>query len=321
MQYRKLGRTNLDVSEIGYGAWGISKAQWIGADDQESVRSLHAARDAGVNFFDTALAYGDGHSERLISSAFGKTEDIIVASKVPPKHRVWNVPSGVPLATVFPKDYVLKCLDESLKNLDRDSVDLYQFHTWIDDWADQPEWQETAREMKRSGKTRFVGISVQSHQPSNVIKALDTGLVDAVQVIYNIFDQSPDDELLPYCQKHNIGFIARVPFDEGSLTGKIRPDTKFDPSDFRNSYFSGNRKQEVWDHVQSLVRDLDISIDLLPEYSLRYTLSNPGVSTVIPGMRNVKHVAANAAASDAGPLPATVLKKLKPHRWVHNFYD
>jgi len=321
MRYRKLGRTNLDVSEIGYGAWGISKAQWIGADDQESVRSLHAARDAGVNFFDTALAYGDGHSEHLISSAFGKTKDIIIASKVPPKHRVWNVSSGVPLATVFPKDYVLECLHESLKNLDRDSVDLYQFHTWIDDWADQAEWQETVREMKRSGKTRFVGISVQSHDPANVIKALDTGLVDAVQVIYNIFDQSPDDELLPYCQKHNIGFIARVPFDEGSLTGKIRPDTKFDPSDFRNSYFSGNRKQEVWDHVQSLVRDLDISVDLLPEYSLRYTLSHPGVSTVIPGMRNVKHVAANAAASDAGPLPAPVLKKLKPHRWVHNFYD
>ena len=321
MKYRALGRTGLNVSEIGYGAWGISKAQWIGAEDEESLRSLKAARDAGVNFFDTALAYGDGHSEKLISQAFGRSREVIVASKVPPKHRVWNVPSGVSLQTVFPKDYVLACLHESLKNLDRDHVDLYQFHTWIDDWATQPEWQETVREMKQSGKSRFVGISVQSHQPSNILKALETGLVDAVQVIYNLFDQSPDDQLLPYCRQHNIGFIARVPFDEGALTGKIRPDTTFDASDFRNSYFSGHRKQEVWEHVQSLVRDLDIGVDQLPEYALRYTLSHPAVSTVIPGMRNVKHVAANTAASEAGPLPAGVLEKIKPHRWVHNFYD
>lgn len=321
MKYRTLGRTNLNVSEIGYGAWGISKAQWIGADDSESIRSLKAARDAGVNFFDTALAYGDGHSESLISQAFGKSKDVIIASKVPPRHRIWNVPAGESLQTVFPKDYVLLCLDESLKNLNRDSVDLYQFHTWIDDWATQPEWQETVRVMKQSGKARFIGISVQSDEPANVIKALDTGLVEAVQVIYNIFDQSPDDKLLPYCKQHNIGFIARVPFDEGSLTGKIRPDTTFDAADFRNSYFSGHRKQEVWDHVQRLVRDLSITVDQLPEYALRYTLSHPAVSTVIPGMRNVKHVAANAAASDAGPLSPETLNKLKQHRWVHNYYD
>jgi len=320
MKYRSLGRTDLNVSEIGYGAWGISGAQWIGAEDSESIRSLQAARDAGVNFFDTALAYGDGHSESLISQAFGKSKDVIVASKVPPKHRDWNVPPGVPLQTVFPKDYALECLDQSLRNLNRDSVDLYQFHTWIDGWAHQPEWQETVREMKQAGKARFIGISVQSHQPSNVLRALDTGLVDAVQVIYNIFDQSPDDQLLPYCRKHNIGFIARVPFDEGSLTGKIRPDTAFDAGDFRNSYFSGNRKQEVWDHVQSLVADLHISLDQLPEYALRYTLSHPAVSTVIPGMRNAKHVAANTAVSDTGPLPIDVLRKLKTHRWMHNYY-
>jgi aryl-alcohol dehydrogenase-like predicted oxidoreductase len=321
MKYRNLGRTNLNVSEIGYGAWGISKAQWIGAEDEESLRSLKTARDAGVNFFDTALAYGDGHSESLIAQAFGKSPDVIVASKVPPKHREWNVPAGVPLQTVFPKSYVLECLNESLRNLKREAVDLYQFHTWIDDWATQPEWQETVREMKRSGKARFIGISVQSHKPEGVLKALDTGLVDAVQVIYNIFDQSPDDELLPYCGKHNIGFIARVPFDEGALTGKIRPETTFAASDFRNSYFSGDRKQQVWKHVQSLVRDLAIDVDRLPEYALRYTLSHPAVSTVIPGMRNVKHVGANVAASDAGPLAPEVLAKIRPHRWVHNFYD
>ncbi len=321
MKYRTLGRTGLNVSEVGYGAWGISKVQWIGAEDEESLRSLKAARDAGVNFFDTALAYGEGHSEQLISQAFGRSPEVIIASKVPPKHRVWTLPSGVPLDTVFPKRYVLDCLNLTLKNLDRDHVDLYQFHTWIDDWANQPEWQETVREMKHSGKARFIGISVQSHKPSNVIKALDTGLVDAVQVIYNIFDQSPNDELLPYCQKNNIGFIARVPFDEGSLTGKITPETTFAPSDFRNSYFGGNRKQQVWDRVQVIVRDLGITLDRLPEYALRFTLSHPAVSTVIPGMRNERHVAANTGVSNAGPLPAGVLEKLKSHCWIPNFYD
>lgn len=321
MKYRPLGRTNLNVSEIGYGAWGISKAQWIGAEDNESIRSLLAAREEGVNFFDTALAYGDGHSEQLISKAFGKSKDVIIASKAPPKHRVWNIPSGESLQRVFPRQYVFDCLHQTLKNLGRESVDLQQFHTWIDDWASQAEWQETVREMKQSGKAHFIGISVQSHKPSNVIKALETGLIDAVQVIYNIFDQSPEDELLPYCQKHNIGFIARVPFDEGALTGKIRPDTVFPENDFRNFYFRGNGKQEVWDHVQALVRDLGISVDQLPQSALQFTLSHPAVSTVIPGMRSVKHVKANTAASDAGPLSEDVLAKLKPHRWLHNFYD
>lgn len=321
MKYRTLGRTGLNVSEIGYGAWGISKVQWIGAEDEESLRSLKSARNAGVNFFDTALAYGDGHSEQLISQAFGRSPEVIIASKVPPKHRVWGVPAGFDLQAVFPKQYVLDCLNETLKNLGREHVDLYQFHTWIDDWATQSEWQETVREMKQSGKARFIGISVQSHKPSNVIKALDTGLVDAVQVIYNIFDQSPDDELLPYCQKNNIGFIARVPFDEGSLTGKVRPDTTFAPNDFRNSYFSGKRKQQVWERVQAIVGDLGISIDQLPEYALRFTISHPAVSTVIPGMRNERHVTANTSVSGAGPLSAAVLEKLKAHRWIPNFYD
>ena len=225
MRYRSLGKTGLKVSEIGYGAWGISRAQWVGAEDEESLRSLRAAREAGVNFYDTALAYGDGHSERLIAQCFGQSSDVIIASKVPPKDCVWSVKPGAPLQNTFPKKYVLDCLDETLKNLGRKNVDIYQFHTWIDDWASQQEWQETVREMKSSGEARFVGISIQSHEPANVLKALDTGLIDTVQVIYNIFDQSPEDELFPYCQKHGIGVIVRVPFDEGSLTGKITPDT------------------------------------------------------------------------------------------------
>jgi len=320
MRYRSFGKAGLKVSEIGYGAWGIGKTFWIGAEDDESLRSLRAAREAGVNFYDTALAYGDGHSERLIAQCFGQSSEVIVASKVPPKDFVWAVKPGTPLRNTFPKDYVLGCLDQTLRNLGRESVDIYQFHTWSDDWASEEEWQATVREMKTSGKAKFVGVSIQNHQPANVLKALDTGLVDSVQVIYNIFDQSPEDELFAYCEKNGIGVIVRVPFDEGSLTGKITPDTTFPEGDFRNVYFSGGRKQEAWERALAVALDLDISIDELPGIALRFCLSHPAVSTVIPGMRNVKHVAANTAASDAGPLPPEVLDKLRSHRWVRSFY-
>lgn len=320
MQYRDFGKSGLRVSDIGYGAWGIGKSMWIGADDAESLRSLHAAHDAGVNFFDTALAYGDGHSEQLISRAFGQSRDVIIASKVPPKDSVWDIKSGAPLQKTFPKKYVLSCLDLTLKHLGREQIDIYQFHTWHDDWANDPEWQETVGELKSSGKVRLVGISVQNHQPGNVLKALSTGLVDSVQVIYNIFDQSPEGELFPYCQQHGIGVIVRVPFDEGALTGKLTPDTKFPDGDFRHFYFHSNRKQQVWDAVQAIVRDTGISLDDLPTLALRFCLSPPAVSTVIPGMRNVRHVAANVAASDAGPLPPETLQKLRAHRWVRNFW-
>jgi aryl-alcohol dehydrogenase-like predicted oxidoreductase len=320
MQYRSFGKSGIKVSDIGYGAWGIGKSMWIGANDEESLRSLIAARDAGVNFFDTALAYGDGHSEQLIARAFGKSSEVIIASKVPPKDLVWDVKSGDPLQKTFAKKYVFSCLDLTLRHLGRERVDIYQFHTWHDDWALDPEWQETVREMKSSGKVRLVGISVQNHQPANVLKALDTGLVDSVQVIYNIFDQSPEDELFPECQRLGFGVIVRVPFDEGALTGKLTPDTRFPDGDFRHNYFRGNRLQHIWDAVQKILRETGTTLDQLPELALRFCLTAPAVSTVIPGMRNVRHVAANVAASDAGPLPPDMLQKLRAHRWVRNFW-
>ena len=321
MKYRQLGKTGLNVSEIGYGAWGIGQSEWVGAEDEVSLKALRAARDAGVNFFDTALAYGMGHSEQLMARAFGKSTEVIIASKVPPKNFIWPAQPGVPLRDVFPKKYVLTSLEQTLKNLGRESVDLYQFHVWNDDWADNEEWLSTVREIRASGKVRFLGISINDHQPANSLKGLATGLIDAVQVIYNIFDQSPDDELLPYCQKHRIGVLARVPFDEGSLTGKIRPDTTFPEGDFRHQYFGGNRKQQVWERVQRLTKDAAIPLDQLPQLALRFCLSHPAVSTVIPGMRSPDHVASNAAASDAGPLTAALLDKIHPYRWVRNFYD
>jgi aryl-alcohol dehydrogenase-like predicted oxidoreductase len=321
MRYRRFGKSGIEVSEVGYGAWGIGKSMWIGADDEESLRSLRTAHDAGVNFFDTALVYGDGHSEQLIARAFGKSKDIIIASKVPPMDRVWAVQSGAPLRNTFSKEYVFSCLDQSLKYLDREQIDIYQFHTWHDDWAHHPEWHETVRDLKSSGKVRLVGISIQNHQPANVLKALGTGLVDSVQVIYNIFDQSPEDQLFPYCEKHGIGVIVRVPFDEGALSGQITPETTFPEGDFRHSYFGGNRKREVADAVQAILRDTGISRDELPSLALRFCLSQSAVSTVIPGMRGVRHVMANVAASDAGPLLPETLQKLRAHRWVRNFWQ
>ena len=321
MRYRELGRTGISVSEIGYGAWGIGKSEWVGAEDQQSIKSLIAARDAGVNFFDTALAYGMGHSEQLIAKAFGKSAEVIVASKVPPKNFVWPAADESRLGEVFPREYVLECLEKTLSNLGRGQVDVYQFHVWNDRWAKEDEWRETVRQMRDSGKVRAIGISINDHQPANALKALATGLVDAVQVIYNIFDQSPEDKLFPYCREHGIGVIARVPFDEGSLTGKIRPDTKFTEGDFRNEYFGGDRKQEVWDRVSRILQDAGVQIENLPQMALRFCLSAPEVSTVIPGMRNVAHVAPNVAVSEMGPLSAEVLSKLRKHRWVRNYYS
>jgi aryl-alcohol dehydrogenase-like predicted oxidoreductase len=320
MKYRQLGRTGLRVSEIGFGAWGISQHEWIGAEDRVSLSTLKAARNSGINFFDTALAYGNGHSERLLAQAFGRSVDVFIASKVPPLNEVWPARNGTPLGQVFPREHVLKSLDQSLANLQRDQVDLYQFHVWNDEWVQQEEWLETVQEMKASGKARAVGLSINDHQPANALKALATGLIDTVQVIYNIFDQSPEDQLFPYCRENNIGVIARVPFDEGSLTGAIRPETAFAPADFRNVYFQGNRKQEVWDHVNQILGDTQVPIEQLPALALRFCISDPAVSTVIPGMRNPARVPANVAVSDAGPLPVQMIEKLRKHRWVRNYY-
>jgi aryl-alcohol dehydrogenase-like predicted oxidoreductase len=311
----------LSVGEIGFGAWGIGKSMWVGAEDEVSLRALQKSRDAGVNFFDTALAYGMGHSERLLGRAFGKSPEVIIASKVPPKNYVWPAHARTPLKEVFPKEYVLACLDDTLRNLGRERVDLYQFHVWSDEWASQEEWHRTVEEMRSSGKARFIGISINDHEPANALKALATGRIDTVQVIYNLFDQSPEDELFPYCREHGIGVIVRVPFDEGSLTGRVRPGTVFPDGDFRNEYFEGDRKRQVWERAQAIAAEAGVAVEGLPELALRFCLSAAAVSTLIPGMRSPEHVAANVAASAAGALSPDLLGRLRRHRWVRNFYD
>src|SRR5437868_6057879 len=271
MKYRKLGRTRFDVSEIGYGAWGISGAQWLGAQDEESLAALRLAIELGCNFIDTALAYGDGHSEQLVGQAVRDAgHKIYVATKVPPKNMLWPARPGIGIREVFPEEYVLRCAERSLKNLGLETIDLLQLHVWIHEWTAEEEWRNAFDKLKNSGKVRAVGLSLNDHQPDTGIDAIDTGLIDSVQVIYNIFDQTPERRLFPKCMERNIGVLARVPLDEGSLTGNITESTVFPPGDFRNHYFRGDRKRQVAEHVAALRRDLGTSDGSLPEVALRF---------------------------------------------------
>ena len=321
MNYRSLGRTGLQVSELGYGGWGIGKAGWIGADDDESLRALARAIDQGVNFLDTALGYGEGHSERLMGQAAREAKTpVYVATKIPPKNMTWPAPGGVAANDAFPASWVVECTERSLANLGLETIDVQQFHVWSDEWVGQGDWLEGIEKLRSQGKIRFFGISINDHQPSNAIKLVNSGHLDAVQVIYNIFDQSPEDELFPAVKAANVGVIVRVPFDEGSLTGKVNPETTFPDGDFRSKYFSGDRKEQVWDRVQAIAKDLGVPTDRLPEIALRYCLSDPAVSTVIPGMRSVRNVDANVAGVSQGPLSAQQVEILHHHRWVRSFY-
>lgn len=315
MKYRTLGRTGIEVSEVGYGAWGIGGIQWTGGDDQEARRALNLAIDQGLNFIDTALAYGGGHSEQLVGEvARSRGETITIATKIPPKNMTWPA-KAVPLEEVFPSDYIIECTEKSLRNLGVETIDLQQFHVWHDDWADRPEWVEPLIKLREQGKVRYFGISINDYQPANVIKALRTGRIDAVQVIYNIFEQAPQDELFPVCQELNIGVLARVPFDEGGLTGAIKPDTVFPQDDFRSWFFRGDRKQKVFDRVEKLKALLGEEAASLPELALRFTLSRDAVSTVIPGMRSTRHVTSNTACSDGRRLSPELLDRLKAFAW------
>jgi len=321
MRFRKLGRTGFNVSEIGYGAWGIGGGLWAGAEDRQSLEALQHAIELGLNFIDTALVYGDGHSEQLVGQVVRATKHkIYVATKVPPRNQLWPAKPGIPITEVFPYEHVVQSTDRSLQNLGLESVDLQQLHVWNPEWIGQDEWKRAFEDLKRSGKVRAVGISINNHQPESALDIIRTGLIDSVQVIYNIFDQSPEKDLFPLAIEKEIGVIARVPFDEGGLTGRIDQYTQFDPAEFRSRYFKGDRKQQVAEHVAAIQRDLGIQNEVLPEVALRFCISHPAVSTVIPGMRSRHNVDANLAVPGKGPLPEKVLAILKKHTWERNFY-
>jgi aryl-alcohol dehydrogenase-like predicted oxidoreductase len=321
MNLRRLGRTGLEVSEVGYGAWGIGQSMWIGADDAESLRALERAIDLGVNLIDTALGYGDGHSEQLVGKVVrGRSETVYVATKIPPRNRRWPASGGDAAGDAFPGRHIRSCTEQSLRNLGLERIDVQQFHVWHDNWLDQGDWQETVAALKQEGKIGHFGVSINDHQPETALALVRSGRVDAVQVIYNVFDQSPEDELFPAVKEHDVGVLARVPFDEGALTGAIGPDSSFPEGDFRANYFRGDRKQQVADRVQAIVDDLGIAPDEIAATALRYVLSADAVSSVIPGMRSIRNVERNTAAGDGRGLPREQLDKLHAHRWVRDFY-
>jgi len=321
MHLRPLGRTGLEISEIGYGAWGIGQSMWIGAEDADSLRALERAIDLGLNFIDTALAYGDGHSEELVGQVVrGRAETVYVASKVPPKNMRWPASPDDHIDAAFPGDHIRSCTETSLRNLGLERIDVQQLHVWHDDWLDQGDWYETAEALKQEGKIGAFGVSINDHEPGTALGLVRSGRVDTVQVIYNVFDQAPEDELFPACAEHGVGVLARVPFDEGGLTGRIGADTTFPDGDFRDDYFRGDRRREVGERVAAIAADLGVAVEDVPEAALRYILSAPEVSTVIPGMRSVRNVERNIAAGDGRGLPAEQVATLKQHRWIRNWY-
>lgn len=293
---------------------------WTGSDDAESIAALHRSIELGCTFFDTALAYGDGKSEQLLGQVLPAHRDreLIVATKVPPKNGKWPAKPEYALADVFPADWVVASTERSLKHLGIDRLDVQQFHVWTDEWADQDEWMEAIQTLKKSGKVRAFGISINRWDPTNIIEALRTGLVDSVQVVHNIFDQHPEDILFPLCQEMGVAIIARVPLDEGSLTGTLTKDTRWPDGDFRNLYFPPDKLAAAVDRVEKLKGELPAGMTL-PEMALRFILSHPAVTTVIPGMRKARHVEANMACGDGQGLPADLVARLRAYRWDRGY--
>ena len=314
MQYRRFGRTGWNVSEIGYGMWGM--AGWTGSEDAESLASLQRAVDLGCNFFDTAWAYGDGHSEELLGKVLRANpgKRLYTATKVPPKNRQWPSRREYSLEDCYPPEYIEEYVDKSLRNLGVKTLDLIQLHTWEDKWLDDKRLLPVIEKLKSGGKVRAFGISMNRWEPWNGIRAVRDGVADAVQVIYNIFDQNPEDELFPTCREKDVAVIARVPFDEGSLTGSLTVDSKWPKGDWRNTYFVAENLKATVERVEKLksVRRGGIS---LAEMALRFILNDKDVSTIIPGMRKITNVEANTGASDRGPLPGPLHAELRKHRW------
>jgi aryl-alcohol dehydrogenase-like predicted oxidoreductase len=314
MKYRSFGRTGWQISDIGYGMWGMGS--WAGSDDDESLSSLQLSVDLGCNFFDTAWAYGDGRSEKLLGELVRSNpgKRLFSATKIPPKNFIWPSRREFTLDDCFPPDHIEDYVQRSLKNLRTESIDLIQFHTWEDSWVEDDRWIKKLEDLRGQGLINAIGISINRWEPWNGVKTVRSGSIDAVQVIYNIFDQNPEDELFPACEEMNVAVIARVPFDEGTLTGTLTLDSKWPEGDWRNTYFVPENLKASVEHAEELKPVLPSGMTM-PEMALRFILNNPTVSTIIPGMRKERHVRANIAASDAGPLQAGLHRELKKHRW------
>jgi aryl-alcohol dehydrogenase-like predicted oxidoreductase len=314
MQYRRFGRTDWNVSEIGYGMWGL--AGWTGSDQKEIELSLDRSVELGCNFFDTAWAYASGKSEQILGELVRRnpTKELYCATKIPAKNFKWPAKPDYALEDCYPVGHIIEYTEKSLKNMRLERIDLQQFHVWDDSWADHDDWKKGIEKLKKDGKVKHFGISVNRWEPENVLKALQSGLIDTVQVIYNIFDQAPEDKLFPLCRKLDIGVIARVPFDEGTLTGTLTKETTFPKDDWRSTYFVPANLHTSVEHAGALRPIIPEGLSM-PELALRFILANDDVHTIIPGMRKIKNVEANMASSDGKKLNQNLLKELRHHRW------
>lgn len=314
MKYRKLGRTGWEVSEVGHGMWGMGG--WSGSDDIESLNSLHYSVESGINFFDTAWVYGNGRSEKLLGQLLRDypSKKIYITTKIPPKNFKWPMEPTYPLQDAFPPEHMKEFVHKSLKNLGVEQIDLVLLHGWDDIWAKNDQWKKTVIELKQQGLIKAFGLSIDRWEPENAVQAIRTGLIDAVEVIYNIFDQAPEDKLFPVCKDMNVGIIARVPFDEGTLTDTLTINSKWPDGDWRNSYFGPENLQQSLDHLSALKSDLPVGTNI-PALALQFILSNPDVSVTIPGMRKLNNIKSNVEVSDKSTMSKSFIEKLRAHRW------
>jgi aryl-alcohol dehydrogenase-like predicted oxidoreductase len=309
-----LGRTGLHVSEIGHGLWGMG--DWSGSSDDRSSAALRASLAAGCNFYDSAAAYGDGRTDSLLGALVQANPGagIATAGKVPPKNLKWPASAADRFGDVFPLDHVLAHAQASRDRMGVPAIDVLQLHVWDDAWADDPEFRRVAAAVKERGLARLFGLSLNRWEPSNGIRAIRSGVVDTVQVIYNIFDQAPEDELFPACREYGVGVIARVPLDEGSLAGTLTLDTRFPPDDWRARYFGPENLAPTIERVDKLKKIVPQGMTL-PELALRFILQNPEVSTIVVGMRSRANAVANCAVSDGTRLDRDLVLELGNHRW------
>lgn len=315
---RTFGRLGWQVTEIGYGLWGVGG--WTGSHDQESIDAIERSIALGCNFFDTALQYGNGRSEQVLARVLPRHRDkqLYVATKIPPKNLQWPALPTYTLDDCFPAGHIRQCTETSLRNLGLDSVDLQQLHVWTDEWTAHDRWQREIDDLRSEGLIRGFGISVNRWEPANILRALETGLVDSVQVVYNLFDQDPEDELFPACRERGVAVIARVPFDEGSLTDTLRRGMTWPDGDWRNLYFTPEWLDAILDRVDRLRPDVPVGMTMA-DLALRFILESPDVSTIIPGMRRIRHVEANLAVSDGRGLDPELLARLRRHAWKRTY--
>ena len=320
MKFRKLGRTGLNVSEVGFGGWAIG-GSWGPQSEAASVGALNRALDLGVNFIDTAAGYGNGKSEEIIGSVLKtRRDEVIVATKTPPTDGPWPPSPYCKVSTRYPEKYLRENIEQRLRHLGTDRIDILQLHTWTRAWNRNPEAFEVLRKIKAEGKVRFVGVSTPEHDQNSVIDLMRGGWVDVVQVIYNIFEQEPAAELLPTAAETGVGIIVRVVFDEGSLTGKWTQDTVFPEGDFRRNYFQGDRLGRAVERARKVGLDLEGSGLTLPQAALKFALSHSAVGTVIPGMRSTAKADANCGVSDLAALSPDLLRRLHAHNWLRGVW-